>query len=114
MVMSIDSRNKILHTDEIHDLKDQIDIIRKSFIVILTDGSPALVNSLFTTYSHVIILGEVLKEQMNGNDYFKMIMEENSKDNLSLTILPADDKFGLHFNIDMLFFVILEHFMNLK
>jgi hypothetical protein len=46
IILDLDPRNKVLHTDTITDLKEQIEIIQKSYIVIVTDHSPALVNPL--------------------------------------------------------------------
>lgn len=53
----------ILHTDNITDIKTQIDIIQKSKIIIVTDGSSFHVNGLFANNSKIIVLGNQTDHQ---------------------------------------------------
>ena len=85
-ILEIDPRNKVLHTDTITDLKEQIELIQKSYIILVTDQSPALVNPLFAFNSHIIILGDYLeKVQCKENKFFEKIMEINRRHNLSIS-----------------------------
>ena len=101
-ILEIDPRNKVLHTDTITDLKEQIEIIQKAYIIIVSDGSPALVNSLFAINSHIIILGNILLvEQVPNMPFFAKIMELNSLHNLSITSIPDYPIHSNMFDIDM-------------
>jgi hypothetical protein len=53
----------ILHTDTIIDLKDQIDAVQSATNVILTDGSPFLVNNLFCNHQKLIVFDTVTQYQ---------------------------------------------------
>jgi len=102
IILELDPRNKVLHTDIITDLKEQIEIIQKSYIVIVTDHSPALVNPLFAFNSHVIILGDYLeKVQCKESKFFSKIMEINRSHNLSITSIPEHPIYPLHFDTNM-------------
>jgi len=102
IILDIDPRNKVLHTDTITDLREQIEIIQKSYIVIVTDGSAALVNPLFAFNSHVIILGDYLeKVQCKENKFFSKIMEINKNHNLSIISIPEHPIYPLRFDINM-------------
>ena len=101
-VLELDSRNKVLHTDTITDLKEQIEIIQKAHIIIVTDGSPALVNSLFAFNSHVIILGCIVQyEQVPSYQFLAKIMELNLSHNLSITSIPDYPIHSCRFDIEM-------------
>lgn len=52
-----------LHTDIIVDLKDQITLIQLAPHVILTDGSPFLVNNMFCNNQKLFILGTITIHQ---------------------------------------------------
>ena len=56
LILRIDQNNKILHTDTIEKLEEQIKMVQNSKTIIVTDGSPALVNIIFVKNSLVIIL----------------------------------------------------------
>jgi len=47
----------VLHTDNINTLKEQIEIVQGSQNIILTDGSPFIVNGLFAYNSNIFIIG---------------------------------------------------------
>lgn len=57
-ILDLDPLNVILNTDSISDLNEQIRILQKAKIVVLTDGSPAFINQLFTIRSKVVVLGK--------------------------------------------------------
>ena len=61
--------NKILNTDNCISLQDQIDIVSKSKICIVTEGSPFLVNPLFMINTKIIVLGDITERQ--SKEYFK-------------------------------------------
>jgi hypothetical protein len=62
-VSSITNNYTILHTDIIKDLQDQIKAIQPASNVILTDGSPFLVNNLFCNNQKILILDTVTQYQ---------------------------------------------------
>lgn len=62
-IPSITTKYKTLHTDTIVDLKDQIAAIRSASCVILTDGSPFLVNNLFCNHQKLFVLDIVTQYQ---------------------------------------------------
>lgn len=57
------NKYEILNTDEIDDLNIQIKTINKYKNIILTDGSPFLVNGLFTKDRNIIVLGNIIVHQ---------------------------------------------------
>jgi hypothetical protein len=59
----------ILNTDEIIDLREQIHQVNSSSNVILTGGSPYLVNGLFCKNSSIIVLDDFVIDQIK---YIKM------------------------------------------
>ncbi len=63
VISSITTKYKTLHTDTILDLKDQIAEIRSASCVILTDGSPFLVNNLFCNHQKLFVLDIVTQYQ---------------------------------------------------
>ena len=86
LILHLDKSNKILHTDTINELEEQIKIIQNSEIVIITDGSPILVNILFSIDSKVIVLNDTItdnsskrytKKFLPMNYIFTKIIEKN-------------------------------------
>lgn len=65
-----DNMYKILYTDKITSLNEQINIISMTKNVILSDGSAFLVNGFFCNNSKIIILGNIVLSQVNS--YIKM------------------------------------------
>jgi len=116
IILSIDSRNKILNTDNIKDLNEQVEMIRKSSIIIVTDGSPALVNSMFAYNSHFIILGDDVTRvqckdiEENKPNFWKHIINTNKSHNLSLTSIPEHKQHTLHFDINLVINTIVDLF----
>ena len=109
LILLLDDRNKILNTDTITDLNDQINMIRSSYLIFVTDGSAALVNSSFAYNSHVIILGNYLMTiQCRDNLYFKLLMDKNKSRNLSLDYISECSP--LAFNIKEVFQCIYNKF----
>jgi len=62
-INSTTKKYSILHTDTIVDLKDQITAIQSASTVILTDGSPFLVNNLFCNHQKLFVLDIVTQYQ---------------------------------------------------
>jgi hypothetical protein len=59
-------KNYILHTDTITDLHEQMFLVRQSKNIILTDGSPLLVNGIFAIESKINVIGTItLGQQMS-------------------------------------------------
>jgi hypothetical protein len=50
----------ILNTDQITDLQKQVDLLQSSETIILTDGSPLLVNGLFVKGKKIIVVGDIV------------------------------------------------------
>jgi hypothetical protein len=93
IILSTDNRNKILNTDTITDLNDQINMIRNAYIIIVTNGSASIINSMFAHNSHIIILGDnIAKNNYNKNpehlatDY---IIDKSTSNNLSMVSFPT-------------------------
>jgi hypothetical protein len=72
----------IMYTDNLKDLNTQIEEIKKSKTIIITDGSPFMVNGMFAKNSVIIVLGNIFKEQMEiykkNNYIYKKICENNN------------------------------------
>ena len=73
---------EILHTDTITDFKEQIEKIKKAKTIIVTDGSPYLLNGLFACNSKIIVLGDMVKGQckefLKMNFYGNLIKSKNN------------------------------------
>lgn len=72
----------ILHTDNITDLKDQINLILRAKNIIVTDGSPYLINSLISLNANIICLGNIVLSQISSFTEMRMvqtIIELNNK-----------------------------------
>jgi hypothetical protein len=67
---SITTKYNILHTDTIIDLKDQIAAIQSAPNVILTDGSPFLVNNMFCNHQKLFIIDTLTMQQ--SSTYHKL------------------------------------------
>lgn len=73
----------VLHTDQITNLNEQINYINSAKNIILTDGSPFLVNGMFAYNSTIFIIGNTTVGQI---DFYKKmqylekkIIENNNK-----------------------------------
>jgi hypothetical protein len=101
LIIRIDENNKILYTDSIEKLEDQIKIIQNSKTIIVTDGSPASVNILFSKNSDIIILNDnLIKKQVNIYEVYKYIFERIIEKN-ELNIKYTKDM-SVHSLIDIL------------
>ncbi len=69
----INNNWRILHTDTVTCLRDQIKQVNESKIVVLTDGSPLLVNGIFARDSLILIIGNVTYEQFHLYPKMKFI-----------------------------------------
>ena len=61
---------EIVHTDKIYDLRYQMEKINSADTIILTDGSPYLLNGMFAYNKNIIIAGE---NRTLGHDYIHAI-----------------------------------------
>jgi len=88
-VTSITTKYNSLHTDTIIDLKDQIAAIQSASCVILTDGSPFLVNNMFCNHQKLIVLDTVTVYQSSFLFKQQYIIETISKiNNNTYTYIP--------------------------
>jgi hypothetical protein len=55
----------ILNTDTINDLRYQMDIVGRSKITVVTDGSPLLLNGMFCYNKHLIVSGDMCTQQQS-------------------------------------------------
>lgn len=73
---------EILDTDKITDFKEQIKKIKKAKTIIVTDGSPYLLNGLFAYNSKIIVLGDMVKghcnHQIKSKFYNELIKSKNN------------------------------------
>jgi hypothetical protein len=69
-INSITTKYNILHTDTIIDLNDQIVGIRSAPNVIITDGSPFLVNNMFCNNQTLFIIDTITMKQ--SSSYYKL------------------------------------------
>lgn len=75
--------SKITNTDEFNDLNEQINLIRKSYITILTDGSPLLVNGMFCYNKYLYVAGNLCTtEQSNTYSKLAYIISKIKKQNI--------------------------------
>jgi len=58
-------KGRVLHTDEINELKDQIAFLHRSRNVVLTGGSPYFVNGLFCQDTTIVVLDDFVISQIN-------------------------------------------------
>lgn len=71
----------ILNTDDITDISVQINKIKESKTIIISDGSPYLFNGLFAFNSKIIVLGNDVKQHLNNFiklKYFNNIIQNNN------------------------------------
>jgi hypothetical protein len=66
----------VLNTDDITDLNDQIRIIQSAKKIIVTDGSPFLVNGLFLSNCEVYVIDNFTTTQMKIYNKLKTIIEK--------------------------------------
>lgn len=90
LILGIDENNKVLHTDTIEKLEEQIKIVQSSKNIVVTDGSPGAVNIMFAKNSKIIILNDNnhLKDQLKWQEVYKYIIEriiEKNKVNIRYT-----------------------------
>ena len=55
---------RVLHKDRITDIKDQINLILRAKNIIVTDGSPYLINGLISLNSNIICIGNIVRGQI--------------------------------------------------
>lgn len=72
----------LLNTDEITDIKDQIQIVRSAENIILTDGSPCAVNGMFCSNKNIHVIENFTigheRDYINVKIVFKFIREFNN------------------------------------
>jgi len=69
------SSYEVLHTDTITDLKEQIRKISSANTIIITDGSPFLVNGMFSENSHILVIDTHTKKHQMFQPNTKQILE---------------------------------------
>lgn len=65
------SNRIITMTDSIDNLQSQIDVVRCSKVNVFTDGSPFLVNGMFSHNKHIIVSGQMCTDSQSIN-YLKL------------------------------------------
>jgi hypothetical protein len=91
------SNTLIMYTDELNDLKTQIDLVKKTNTVVITDGSPFMVNGMFAKNSKIILLGDMFKSQMEvyqKNHYIFQKIAENNE----IIIIPGSWSWTYSYN----------------
>ena len=77
------NNSKILHTDTVTQLIEQIETIRKSSIVVVADGAAFQVNGMFCYGKEIIISGPLITEAQSKTyrklDYIKNKIKEQNK-----------------------------------
>ena len=81
----------ILNTDTINELKTQINVLRESKIIVITDGSPLLVNGMFCYDKDIFVTG-VLYVQNQAMTYLKVayIVNKIKCQNKSLSFIAGE------------------------
>ena len=74
-VHSITQNYDTLYTDTIVDLKDQIAAVQSAPNVIVTDGSPFIVNNLFCNNQKLFVLDTITIQQLSTYIKFNYIRE---------------------------------------
>jgi hypothetical protein len=64
----------VFHTDNVTDFKDQMSKLDSSEKIIITDGSPMLVNGLFTRNKHFLIVDTVTQYQSNNYPKYRFLI----------------------------------------
>jgi hypothetical protein len=76
VILEINPNNKILHTDKIEELEEQIKIVQGSETVVLTDGSPFDVNIIFAKKNNIIVLNDNIVKRLIASEFVhKYIIE---------------------------------------
>ncbi len=65
----------VLHTDRMRSLQEQLDIVRSSSCMIVTDGSPFLFNALAVKGCRIIVLGDTVLEQARQFTKMKYLLD---------------------------------------
>jgi hypothetical protein len=91
VINSITTKYNTLHTDTIVDLKDQIVAIQSAPNVILTDGSPYLVNNMFCNNQKLFIVDTITIHQLHIYHKKKYIREIVCKLNNNTYIYLSKD-----------------------
>jgi hypothetical protein len=77
----------LLNTDDVTNIKIQIDTIKKAKNIIITDGSPFLVNGLFCKNANIIVLGDIVSQDGQTFKRYKFLKELIEEEN-KVTMLP--------------------------
>jgi hypothetical protein len=72
---------KILHTDKMSSIKEQIELVKSSKTIILSDGSAFLFNGLLAINSTIIVLGDMVISQAKDYEKMNFYMEFIKKNN---------------------------------
>ena len=63
----------VLHTDKLTELKEQINLILRAKNIIVTDGSPYIINSLISLNANIICIGDAVQHQITVLTEMRMI-----------------------------------------
>jgi hypothetical protein len=98
--------NMILQTDMLSSLQEQLQTLQTSKVIILTEGSPYLVNGLFATDSTIIVLGDIVERQAEAYKKFRFISDFIAKHNkvncVKSTRFNSFGQFDSGFHIDQI------------
>jgi hypothetical protein len=87
----------ILHTDTITELKIQMELLNSSKNIIVTCGSPYIVNGLFCRNSNIIVLDHFILHQMKGYIKMKYIHDRICKHN-RVVFIPNKNNNTFYYN----------------
>lgn len=87
----------ILHTDTITELKTQMELVNSSKNMIVTGGSPYLVNGLFSRNSSIIVLDNLIQYQMREFSKMKYVHDEICKHN-HVVFIPNRNNNTFYYN----------------
>jgi hypothetical protein len=77
----------LLHTDDITDINEQIKTVRRAKNLIVTDGSPFLVNGIFCMDTNIVVLGNLVCSQ--GARFKKLgFVKETIEERNKVTFMP--------------------------
>jgi hypothetical protein len=82
----------LLHTDAVEDLQHQIEVLRKSKIIVLTDGAAFHVNGMFCYNKNIIVSGPLFSKTQ-GCTFHKSgyIIEKIIRQNKSVLFISEED-----------------------
>jgi hypothetical protein len=101
LILEISPNNKILHTDKIEELEEQIKMVQGSETVVLTDGSPFDVNIIFAKKNNIIVLNDNVVKRLIASEFVHKYIIEKIIEKNELNIKYTKDM-SVHSLIDIL------------